>query len=466
MTVLWINECAYFFSGSMILRCLCQRGHSRLVNAPAVLFVVTALLPVSLLLCMRCVINYVDFTTTAIWSVSLLLCFVISWPLLPKAFPRDPSASLEDWHKLARAGEKCWFYNGRDKKTSKMFEKCSFWTGRTGSFWILAKALQCCPIHHRLCLCCVVSLLSTVSPMLPSLSPLLCFHRCHHPLSVSPLFSLLSPDSVTTTVISVISCQCHSSRQAWQTFNRLTGRAKMTPPCPVSANAIASKLIKNGRHRNVDKLVGSDVNAEIATLRGSGTTGDNSLTETFTEAEMLTAVSHLKSGKAQGPDHIAPEFIINFGMLMLNWLREFFSQCMHSLRLPKVWRRADIIAVLKPNKSADDAKNYRPISLLCVPLKLLERLLLSRLDPVIDPQLPPEQAGFRHGRSTTDQVKFLADDIEVGFEHNHKVGVALVDLTAAYDTGYVVSIWSFCACYLTGIWSRLRWNSSPTEGSH
>ena len=48
----------------------------------------------------------------------------------------------------------------------------------------------------------------------------------------------------------------NSSRQAWQTFNRLTGRAKKTSPCPVSANAIASKLIENGRHRNVDKQVG------------------------------------------------------------------------------------------------------------------------------------------------------------------------------------------------------------------
>ena len=198
----------------------------------------------------------------------------------------------------------------------------------------------------------------------------------------------------------------------------------------MSANAIASKLIENGRHRNVDKQVGRDVNAEIESLRGSVTTGDKSLTETFTDAEMLAAVSHLKSGKAQGPDHIAPEFIINDVELA----QRVFSQCMHSLRLPKVWRRAAIIAVLKPNKSADDAKNYRPISLLCVPLKLLERLLLSRLDPVIDPQLPPEQAGFRHGRSTTDQATLLTDDIEVGFEHNQKVGVALVDLTAAYDT--------------------------------
>ena len=69
-----------------------------------------------------------------------------------------------------------------------------------------------------------------------------------------------------------------------------------------------------------------------------------------------------------------------------------------------------------------------------MPLKLLERLLLSRLEPVIDPQLPHQQAGFRRGRSTTDQVTLLTDDIEAGFEARQKVGVVLVDLTAAYDT--------------------------------
>ena len=143
---------------------------------------------------------------------------------------------------------------------------------------------------------------------------------------------------------------------------------------------------------------------------------------------------------------------------MLNWLREFFSQCMCSLSLPKVWRRADIIAVLKPNKPADDTKNYRPISLLCVPLKLLERLLLSRLDPVIDPQLPPEQAGFRNGRSTADQVTLLTDDIEAGFEQNQKVAVALVDLTAAYDSVWLRGLHLKLLRMLPGrhnLWSRL-----------
>ena len=226
----------------------------------------------------------------------------------------------------------------------------------------------------------------------------------------------------------------HSSRIAWQSFNRLTGRAKKTQPCPVSANAIASKLIANGRHTNVDKQVSRDVNAEIARLRASATPVLGSLSEPFSAEETTAAVKLIKSGKAQGPDKIAPEFITHCGSHMLTWLRVFFSQCMSTLRLPKIWRRSEIIAILKPKKPADDAKSYRPISLLCVPLKLLERLLLTRLNPVIDPQLPPQQAGFRHGRSTTDQVTLLTDDIEAGFEAKQKVGVVLVDLTAAYDT--------------------------------
>ena len=84
----------------------------------------------------------------------------------------------------------------------------------------------------------------------------------------------------------------------------------------------------------------------------------------------------------------------------------------------------------KTHKPAQDPKSYRPISLLCVPFKILERLIHSR----IDPQLPREQAGFRRGRSTVDQVTLLTQDIEDSFQHNEKAGVLFLDLTAVYDT--------------------------------
>ena len=112
----------------------------------------------------------------------------------------------------------------------------------------------------------------------------------------------------------------------------------------------------------------------------------------------------------------------------------FYSNCLSHMTVPKIWRKATLITIPKPNKPTDDPKNYRPISLLCVPFKLLERLLLVRLEPIIDPQLPNEQAGFRRGRSTVHQIVNLTDDIEEAFEKGHKAGVILVDHTAEYDT--------------------------------
>ena len=45
----------------------------------------------------------------------------------------------------------------------------------------------------------------------------------------------------------------HSSRKAWSTLNNLTGRSRHSPRhCAVSANAIASQLIGNGRYEGID----------------------------------------------------------------------------------------------------------------------------------------------------------------------------------------------------------------------
>jgi len=68
-----------------------------------------------------------------------------------------------------------------------------------------------------------------------------------------------------------------------------------------------------------------------------------------------------------------------------------------------------------PEKPLEDPKSYRPISLLCVHLKILKRLIYARVEPIIDPLLPQEQAGFRLGRSALDQVTLLTQDIQDRF---------------------------------------------------
>ena len=93
-----------------------------------------------------------------------------------------------------------------------------------------------------------------------------------------------------------------------------------------------------------------------------------------------------------------------------------------------------MVAIPKLNKPLNDAKSYRPISLLCTPYKILERLIYTSIEPVIDPLLPREQAGFRRGRSTVDQVALMTQDFKDRFLAKKKAGAVFRDLTAAYDT--------------------------------
>ena len=54
------------------------------------------------------------------------------------------------------------------------------------------------------------------------------------------------------------------------------------------------------------------------------------------------------------------------------------------------------------------------------------------------------RAGFRHGKSTVDQVVLLTQNIEDSFEAKKKAGAVFVDLTAAYDTAGIVASPASC----------------------
>ena len=92
------------------------------------------------------------------------------------------------------------------------------------------------------------------------------------------------------------------------------------------------------------------------------------------------------------------------------------------------------MVIPKPKKPAEDPKSYRPISLICVPYKILERLIHARDERIVDPLLPREQAEFRRERSTVDQTGLLTQNIEDSFEAKKKADAVFVDLTVAYHT--------------------------------
>ena len=111
----------------------------------------------------------------------------------------------------------------------------------------------------------------------------------------------------------------------------------------------------------------------------------------------------------------------------------FLSSFLRLLKIPKCCRRALVEVIPKSTKPVEDPKSYCPISLLCIPYKILERLIHVRVKPIVDPLLPREQVGFQLGGSIVNQIVLLTQNIEDSFEAKKKAGAVFVNLTAAYD---------------------------------
>ena len=226
----------------------------------------------------------------------------------------------------------------------------------------------------------------------------------------------------------------HSSQKAWNILNNLTSRSRHSPRrCSVSADAIAFHLVRNGKYEAVDHKSTRPVSQEMSEPWRATTPDAVNISDNFSQRELAAALQHLKPGKAPGPDSICSELIFHAGAALKSWLREFISSCLRRLKIPKIWRRALVVAIPKPAKPVGVPKSYRPISLLCVSYNILERLIYARVEPLVDPLLPKEQVGVRRGKSTVDQVVLLTQNIEDSFETKKKAGAVFVDLTAAYD---------------------------------
>ena len=166
----------------------------------------------------------------------------------------------------------------------------------------------------------------------------------------------------------------HSSRNAWSIL--INRRSRHSPRhCPVSANAIASQLGGNGKYKAVDCKLSRLVSQEVSDIWRATTPDAVNISDNFSQREFAGALQHLKPGKAPGPDSICSELILHAIAALKSWLRDFLSTCLRRLKIPKIWRRALVVAIPKTNKTCGDPKSYRPIFLLCVSYKILERLI-------------------------------------------------------------------------------------------
>ena len=98
--------------------------------------------------------------------------------------------------------------------------------------------------------------------------------------------------------------------------------------------------------------------------------------------------------------------------------------------MPSEWRDSIIVSLCKGKGPKTKCSNYRPVTLLSVPGKVFTHVLLSRIQPLLESALRPQQSGFTAGRSTVDAILALRLLSELHREFDRQFHVAYLDCTS------------------------------------
>lgn len=162
--------------------------------------------------------------------------------------------------------------------------------------------------------------------------------------------------------------------------------------------------------------------------------------------EIRQAIKQLKNGKASGPDNIPAEALKADIETTVNMLYPLFIQIWNEEKIPVEWKEGYLIKLPKKG-DLTNCNNYRGIMLLSVPGKVFNRIILNRMREKVDPKLRDQQAGFRKGRSCTDQISTLRIILEQSSEWNSSLYITFIDYEKAFDSVDRETIWNLLRHY-------------------
>jgi len=125
-------------------------------------------------------------------------------------------------------------------------------------------------------------------------------------------------------------------------------------------------------------------------------------------------IDSLKPNKAPGPDGIKTEIYQKTSDITASLLSQIINDCFKKGYFPAQHKKSELSLIYKGgDKDPQDVKSYRPICLLNIQGKIIEKVIRARLNNYLKEQQKPhpKQYGYK-GKSTVDAISHIVNKIK------------------------------------------------------
>ncbi len=195
----------------------------------------------------------------------------------------------------------------------------------------------------------------------------------------------------------------------------------------------------------------------------------------LTEEEVCHALQNLDPSKAHGPDGLPSRILKECAHQLAPSLHYLFTKSLKISQVPAEWKLANIIPIHKKGNK-NHVENYRPISLLSIVSKTLERCVLNHISHHIQSNIHSAQFGFVSGRSCATQLLSILNIIGKNLDKGLQTDVVFMDIAKAFDTvdhskmlqklrefGFSGSVLLWLKNYLSGRFQRVTVHGATSQ---
>ena len=150
--------------------------------------------------------------------------------------------------------------------------------------------------------------------------------------------------------------------------------------------------------------------------------------------EVDSIISSLNNTSAFGFDHIDTYILKLIKPEILPAVTHIINLSISTKKFPKSWKKSKIIPLHKKDDPLDP-KNYRPVAILPILSKVLERAVFNQFISYLDKNnlLHPNHHAYRSGHNTTTALVQMCDGWLNAVDSDKLVGACMLDMSAAFD---------------------------------